>query len=317
MLMNIFSSLSCRYPAEIDFRGEWGFFYPGSNILDSIWYQDPGATVCVYTHIMSSILTSKLRLAIRYQLRAHGSKITTEEVQIIDNKRNRLQGLINTFEQQADSFLLHHAHFDDASVSYLGAYDEYDNVDYVEGSGSDEAGQSGPSALDGSGMESTNPEDLPILLPSSLGWNWCNTHSSQSLASKEAQLRLAQANESIHKIRLALGFKSALFRSQVRPANTQQTKTRAWNAVHSVDTTVHEHARIYSMARDTYQTIRRAYVNGLDLPQLRPQDLQVATLVLGSEQAGQRNTQQSWIWSFGQTTENVGSWMDDCEPLYC
>ena len=80
-----------------------------------------------------------------------------------------------------------------------------------------------------------------------------------------------------------------------------------------MDTAVNEHARIYSMARDAYRTIRSAYTAGSDLPQLHPKDLHVATLVLGSEQSGQRNTQQSWIWGFGKTVEDDGSWIDDCK----
>jgi hypothetical protein len=162
-------------------------------------------------------------------------------------------------------------------------------------------------------MQIVNAEDLPILLPSSLGRDWCVTHGVQSLADKEVQLRRAQANDAIHRICLALGFKSALFRTQVRPANTQQTKTRAWNAVHSVDTTIHEHARIYSMARDAYRKIRQEGAAGPDLLQLQKEDLHIATLVLGSEQSGQRNAQTSWIWGFGQTTEDDGTWMDECK----
>ncbi|KAN0125265.1 hypothetical protein V8E53_015656 [Lactarius tabidus] len=112
---------------------------------------------------------------------------------------------------------------------------------------------------DGSGIDHLNPEDLPIPLPSSVGWDWCVTHHSTSLAAKEAQLRVAQANDSIHKIRLALGYKSAIFRTQVRSAKSQQKKTRAWNAVKSVETTVHENARIYSMAHNAYRTLHQAY----------------------------------------------------------
>ncbi|KAH9008092.1 hypothetical protein EDB85DRAFT_1835548, partial [Lactarius pseudohatsudake] len=132
----------------------------------------------------------------------------------------------------------------------------------------------------------------------------------------EVQLRHAQASESIHRIRLALGFKSALFRTQVRPAHSQQTKTRAWNVIHSVDTNLHVHARIYSMARDAYRKIQQASVNIQDLPKLRAEDLHVATLVLGSEPVGQRNTQKSWIWGFGHTVEDDGTWMDDFERVH-
>lgn len=227
------------------------------------------------------------------------------------------------FERQADSFLLHQHDADDSSILLMGDYDEYDDVDGVEHPIDTDDEHAGPSfhrptlrASDGSGMETLNPEDLPILLPSSLGWEWCVSHGVQSLAAKELQLRKAQANDSIHQIRLALGFKSALFRTQVRPAKTQKTKTRAWNAIQGVDTTVHEHARIYSMARDAYRNIRQSHTSGPDFPELRPKDLHVATLVLGSEQAGQRNKQQSWIWGFGKSVEDDGTWMDDCKPLY-
>jgi hypothetical protein len=45
------------------------------------------------------------RLAIRYQLRSPGSRLTMEEAQILENKRNRLQKLIDMFERQADAYL--------------------------------------------------------------------------------------------------------------------------------------------------------------------------------------------------------------------
>ncbi|KAI9432278.1 hypothetical protein H4582DRAFT_1821382 [Lactarius indigo] len=262
-------------------------------------------------------------LAIRYQLRAHGLKINTEEAQVIENKRSRLQKLIDIFEHQGDSFLLHQPLADDSSIVPLGDYEEYDHVDDLgdpEDTDDDHSAHASirptPQALDGSGMDATNPEDFPVLLPSSLGWEWCVRHGFQSLAGKEVQLRHAQASESIHGIRLALGFKSALFRTQVRPAHTQQTKTRAWNAIHSVDTNVREHARIYSMARDAYRKLRKAAPIPQDLPKLHSKDLRVATLVLGSQQVGQRNTQQSWIWGFGNTTEDDGTWMDDFERVH-
>ncbi|KAH9012753.1 hypothetical protein EDB85DRAFT_2158724 [Lactarius pseudohatsudake] len=204
--------------------------------------------------IACGIKIQELQLAIRYQLRAHGRKITTEEAQVIENKRTRLQKLIDMFGHQGDSFLLHQQLTDDSPISPLRNYEEYDHVDYIGDPEDTDNNHSGhafphltPQALDGSGMDGINPEDLPILLPSSLGWEWCVRNGVKSLAGKE------------------------------------QTKTRAWNAIHSVDTNLHVHARIYSMARDAYRKIQQASVNIQDLPKLRAEDLHVATLVLGSE----------------------------------
>jgi opacity protein-like surface antigen len=233
-----------------------------------------------------------------------------DEAQLIENKRSRLQALINVFEQQADAFLVQHALVEDVLISSLDDYDEFDHLD-----DGDDMMTPGHylKVQDGSGMAAGNPEDVTILLPSSVGWKWCSLHNAKPLAMKEAQLRHAQANDAIHQIRLALGFKSALFRTQVRPANTQQTKTRAWNAVHNIDSTLSEHARIYSMARDAYSKLRNKTTIKAELPSLNREDLRIATLVLGSETTGQRNTQQSWIWSFGTITADDGTWMNDCE----
>ncbi|KAH9011674.1 hypothetical protein EDB85DRAFT_1900862 [Lactarius pseudohatsudake] len=194
--------------------------------------------------IACGIKIQELQLAIRYQLRAHGLKITTEEIQVIENKRSHLQTLIDIFEHQGDSFLLQPL-TDDSPISPLGDYAQYDHLEDLTNSEDtdDDHLEHGSChtplrAIDGSGMDGTNPEDFLVLLPSSLGWEWCVRHGIQSLAGKEVQLRHAQASESIHEICLALGFKSALFRTQVQHANSQQTKTHAWNAVHSVDTNV-------------------------------------------------------------------------------
>ena len=254
----------------------------------------------------------------------HGSTLTPEEAQVIDNKQGRLRRLINTFDHNADTFLLHQHSIDDAPIFHFSDYTQYDQPDQPDISLGMDVEQPAPSTSpftsegdsDGSGMEAANPADIPILLPSTLGWEWCVSHGVQSLAFKEAQLRLTQVHNSIHKIRLDLGFKSAIFRTQVRLAKSQKRKTRAWSAIHSVERNVHEHARVYSMARDAYMRVHPAYPEGPELPQLLPQDLHVATLVLGSEQTGQHNRQQSWIWSFGQTAADDGTWMDDCKPFY-
>jgi hypothetical protein len=189
----------------------------------------------------------------------------------------------------------------------------------------DDSGDLGPSAMapsghhhrsrisDGSRIEGRNAEAISLLLPLSLGWEWCASHGVKSLAVKEGKLQYAQANDSIHRIRLALGFKSALFRTQVRDARTQKTKTRAWTAIHSVDTSVHEHARNYGMARDAYLKVQDPSGRSLELPPLLPTDLRVNTAILGAAQVGQRNKQLPWIWSFGTSVKQDGTWMDECK----
>ena len=200
------------------------------------------------------------RLSIRYQLRNQGPPSTMEAEQVLENKRNRLQKLIDIFEHQADVFLTHELS-EDVQISSLRNYAEYDLADDIDDSGM--PADAIPSQFDHCHKESpasdksgTNSEDIIILLPSSLGWEYCANHGHQSLANKEARLCYAQATDAIAELREVLGFKSTLFQTQIRHARAQQTKSQAWATVQSVNATAHEHAQIYSMARDAYIRLR-------------------------------------------------------------
>ncbi|KAH8995501.1 hypothetical protein EDB86DRAFT_2829415 [Lactarius hatsudake] len=264
--------------------------------------EDGDHSICGETSWIScGLKIQEIQLAIRYQLWSHGMN-TIEESQIIENKRIHLQKLVDMFSHQADAFLLHHQPIDDAPIPSLGDYAEYDHVDDMDDS---LAPRSKAQVSDISGMEGTNAEDIPILLPSTLGLDWCIQHGVQSLAIKEAKL-----------IRLALGFKSALFQTQVRSARTQKTKTRAWTAVQNVDTTVHEHAQNYGMARDAYIKVQQASDGSLELPPLHATDLRVKTTILGAAEVGQRNTQLPWIWSFGTSNVEGGAWFEEFSRVH-
>ena len=145
---------------------------------------------------------------------------------MVENKWSCLQTLISAFESQADTFLGYDTPIDDVIPS-LFDYDDFNHPDDDDNMATPHQSLRAPY---GSGMDTGNPEDIPIFLPSSLGWKWSSSHNTKSLVLKEVQLRHAQANDAIHQIHLALGFKSALFHDHVHPAHTQQTRAQAWNA---------------------------------------------------------------------------------------
>ncbi|KAN0131104.1 hypothetical protein V8E53_011105 [Lactarius tabidus] len=189
--------------------------------------------------IASGIRIQELQLAIKHKLRTHKTELSVDDAQIIENKWSRLQTLINVFENQADTFLVHTTLVDDPLISPLDDYDEFDHT-YDDGSSS--SPHHSPMAQDGSNMDTGSPEDIPITLPSSFGWK-CMAHDAY------------------------------------------------WNLCNATNTMV-------------------------ELPSLWKEDLHVATLVLGSETTGQRNKQKSWIWGFGKTTEDDGTWMNEFEQVH-
>jgi hypothetical protein len=294
-----------------------------SGILDIMWLENSGSRVSSQIQCLTHWNNPTSRLAIRYQLRSQGTQLSMEDAQILENKRNCLQKLIDMFEHQADTFLLNHQPTDNVPMSSISDYTEYDHADNIDDSRNIQPSLAAPSGRhhslhtsNSSGTADPISEDISLPLPSSLGWEWCSDHGLTSLAMKEAKLPYGQANHAIHRIWLALGFKLALFCTQVQDARTQRTKTRAWTTIHSIDTTVHEHAQNYSMARDAYLKLQDPAVQSPGLPLLLLTDLQVSTTILGAAQVGQRNKQLPWIWSFGTSVNHHGTWMNECKQLF-
>jgi hypothetical protein len=63
--------------------------------------------------------------------------------------------------------------------------------------------------------EESSPEKMLLVLPSSLELTDLHRFGLMNLATQELKLRKGQANDALDKLRLALGHKALLFRTQV------------------------------------------------------------------------------------------------------
>ena len=70
------------------------------------------------------------------------------------------------------------------------------------------------------------------------------------------------------------------------------------------------------MAKDAYNEVLDPSGELQALPPLQASDLRVNTSILGAAEVGQQNQQLSWIWSFGTSTNQDGTWLNDCECTY-
>lgn len=91
---------------------------------------------------------------------------------------------------------------------------------------------------------------FPILpLPSGIEPTTCKELQLSDLVTQELRLRVGQANDALHAIRLAIAEISVLFRTEVRHAANQASATRAWGKVHQVDNLLSRHVAIYKRCR--------------------------------------------------------------------
>lgn len=175
----------------------------------------------------------------------------------------------------------------------------------------------GPPVISSDDSEIVGPtihaEHAVLMLPSTLGRDKCISCGLATLLDQEIKLRLGQANDALHELRLALVDKAILFRQEVRHAKSQSTKTRAWARVGGVQTVVVRHAAIYRRAR------RQLVSLGADaeiLAKYRPlldNDLKVTSAVADPNSRGERHSTLAWFWSIdipGDT--EVHNWMSEC-----
>jgi hypothetical protein len=214
----------------------------------------------------------------------------------IQDRQNRLQARIDTYNQMSHVFLPN-VDLDEFSSESSIVEDCFDQ----ECDGEDEA-------------EEVFPERAILLMPSSLGKKSCVEYGWGSLADQEKELRIAQADECLESIRLALGHKSLLLRTSVRGAKGQKGKTRAWNEVDRISETVTKEVSLYHRARealvrlDAEENVLRKY------RLISTEDLKMSGDVVEENRVGQRNDALAWFWRLDGAGQHPNdNWMQECK----
>lgn len=166
--------------------------------------------------------------------------------------------------------------------------------------------------------EGPMPEKAILPIPSTLGIPECILRGIESLVDCERRLRIGQANDALHNIRVTIGEKSFHFRADVRPAGSQSTSTRAWDKVRAADAILRRSARIYTKCR--------AAMHALDMEEevldkyqeITREQLQSRTVRIDPSAIGERNTLLAWFWNLdarGDIAEDA--WMRECKSSPC
>ena len=154
-------------------------------------------------------------------------------------------------------------------------------------------------------------EKQKLPLPSSYGREACAGYL-KFLADIELALRIAQAADALHNLRLFIAQKSFVYRNDVRKGATNanhKKRLRSRGNIASLSASVDLSAKVYMSARRAMHTLG-AMEDVLQKYQvLKPQHLQTSTAVVDFNAPGQRNKTLSWIWHSHQSSANDPSWL--------
>ncbi|KIK72756.1 hypothetical protein PAXRUDRAFT_21622, partial [Paxillus rubicundulus Ve08.2h10] len=168
----------------------------------SLLAREPAAEGCrgSVTWIARGLLLEQTQIMLRMDLKEAGPQCTECQLLLFARRRDRLSGEIASFLADAPS--------------YVGpGYDT--NSDEGNSRPLDEDGWDGrlDDELPMGPLDGCATESIHLPFPSALGVQRCRDDGLEWLAEQEMQLRTGQANDTLHKLRLALADKAMLFRT--------------------------------------------------------------------------------------------------------
>jgi hypothetical protein len=199
---------------------------------------------------------------------------------------------------------------DDENSSYVPSAifvtDENGEIDLVGNDGQ-------PDLLDGLNSGS-RPECVTVVLPSGMARSTRWGLGLGEMVKVEIQLRVGQCNDALKAIRLGLGKKAFLFRTQIRPRGAKTGKTRAWDSIHGVDQTIRLQAQIYRSSREALVALQAPKDVTDRLQILDRSHLKTSTTLLDPGESGWKHGKLPWFWYLDVAGDTISTnYMKECK----
>ena len=252
-----------------------------------------------------------IRCTLRSDIRAIGQNPAHEEQVKIQEKREALQARVEAFYQKALRFIRAGAG-PPTNPSLGGATDPLD----LDLEGSDDEGFfiDEESEWEEEEEVEASVELATLWLPSSFTRSERVQMGLEQVAMVEAELREGQANDALEELRAGLAEKSLRFRTEVKPAKSQKTMTRAWDSIHRADKQIRAAVRSYRLARSALVGLGASNELLSQYQEIQKKDLKMSRDVVEENRIGQRSSELPWFWRLDRKwDEDRGEFLKECE----
>ena len=247
-------------------------------------------------------------------IRALGRYPSTADQAQIQNKRESLQARIEAFHQQALQFIPS----DVTSITHYSGNRASDTIGVdLEESDEETFFLDAESEWEEEEDMEVPAEQVRLWLPSSF------TKAEQAqvdlgkVAEVEVELREGQANDALEALRAGLAEKSLRFRTEVKPAKSQRTMTRAWDSIHRADKQIQGAVQCYRLGRGALEGLGASDELLSRYQEIQKRDLKMSRDVVEENRVGQRSSELPWFWRLDRKwDEDRGEFLKECE-CYC
>jgi hypothetical protein len=250
------------------------------------------------------------RHTLRSDIRTLGRDLSSEDQARIQSHRESLQTKLEAFHQQA----LRYFKSDISSImpSLANRTPEAIGVDLEE---SDEEAFFDDTESDWEEEDVEIPtERVRLLLPSSFTKSERIQMGLGQVAEVEAELREGQANDALEALRAGLAEKSLRFRTEVKPAKSQKTMTRAWDSIHRADKQIRGAVQCYCLARSALEELGASKELLKRYQEIQKKDLKMSRDVVEENRVGQRSSELPWFWRLDRKWDkDRGEFLKECK----
>ena len=136
----------------------------------------------------------------------------------------------------------------------------------------------------------------------------------QDAREREIALRIGEANDALQGIRTEIGYKSYLYRAQIRPYKGKNRRTRGWDNIKRSDRELKFHQKVYSHALSALRNLHASADILAQYKEITKEDLRTVTAVSEPNARGQSKEKLAWFWSLDVAGDSEGSeHLDECE----
>lgn len=251
-----------------------------------------------------------IRCTLRSDIKAIGRDPSHEEKIKIQDRREALQARVEAFYQRALRFIQAGAGPPAraplcGSTDHLGIDLESEDEDFF---------LDAESEWEEEEEVETSIERAVIWLPSSFTSSERIQMGLEQIAEVEAELREGQANDALEELRAGLAEKSLRFRTEVKPAKSQRTMTRAWDSIHRADKQIRAAVQSYRLARSALEALGVSSELLGQYKEIQKRDLKMSRDVVEENRIGQRSSELPWFWRLDRKwDEDRGEFLKECE----
>lgn len=249
--------------------------------------QSAGNNVGLTAWIVEGIEIQQEQLRIQNEMARHPNATTNQEVKVAKMKEKLIQkfdALMNTAE-------------------YL-----FPDIDFSELVYS-------PSPWSkGKNPESNNVVTRHVPLPSQVISSPSIPRAYQDAKDTEIVLRMGEANDALQGIRTEIGYKSYVYRAQIRPYKGKNRRTRGWDNIKRSDAELKFHQKVYTNALAALRTLGASAEVLAQYKDITKEDLRTVTAVSEPNARGQSKEKMAWFWSLDVAGDSDGSeHLEECK----